>query len=72
LGFFDGGVQFASGGNYSAGGGTTQLQSAGFHNVNGSNTDRLTSNNLSGTWKIMGAPNPVGNGASISLICRVS
>ena len=63
------GVSVSSGTNYSVGDGTNQVRS-GF--VNGGETLSLQSqNNLSGTWKWMGATNGFVTGP-FSVGCRVS
>jgi hypothetical protein len=65
-------TDLASGGNYAAGTGTNQIKSLSFvaDNINGANT--ITENNLSGTWKYMGAPAVGYNIYGFAICCRVS
>lgn len=70
LGFLGGGATLTSGSNYSAGGGTGQVNSAYFtatcFAVYGGG------NNLSGTWKNMGGSTSGTASAPLSLFCRVA
>jgi hypothetical protein len=71
------GTVYEGGSNYSAGSGTNQVRSGAFYNTNAGccsyNTAPVFQNNLSGTWKYMGANNTVNNGdRGTTLFCRVS
>jgi hypothetical protein len=61
-----------SGSNYSAGGGGNQVQSFFLRIASDSGIERNTQNNLSGTWKYMGANGSGTDGNIISIFCRVS
>jgi len=76
-----GGATLSSGSNYSAGSGFRQIRSVTIVRNDSqpscsSSAGSVSSNNLSGTWKIMGAPasstTNMGEVANMTLVCRVS
>jgi hypothetical protein len=69
-----GNAAISAGANYSAGSGFQQIQSASIIQLSDLSIDFYVNNNLSGTWKNMGATFPLSGGISnrATLFCRVS
>ena len=62
-----------SGSNYSAGGGGNQIGTGALNHDDGGGLGLPYANNLSGTWKWMGASGSIGAGGSVNgVCCRVS